>query len=433
MNKIIIIIFLLFITVSCSLDTKSGFWTKNKNFQINKEEKTKKIFQKIKVNTSEFNKDIKIKFSKQLRNKKNSLNDNNSGLIDYDGNLENISKYKFSKISRFNEFEPEFIFRNNNLIFFNNKGSIIKFNNSSQLIWKKNYYSKSEKKLNPILFMASYKNTIIVADNLSKYYAINLIDGKIIWSKRHRSSFNSQIKIYNNKLFLVDSENTLICFSIIDGKKIWELETEQSFINSPKKLSIILKNNKVFFNNSLGDITAVDITNGSLLWQISTQNSKNYEEIFNLETSDIIGDDKVILFSNNKNEFYSLDQENGSINWKQNINSKLRPTLIGDLLVTISLEGYLYLVNNKTGEIIRITYIFDRLKEKQKKLTKPEGFIVGKKNIYVTTNNGKLVVVDSETGKSKSIYNVAKSKLSRPLSLNQNIFIIKNNSIIKLN
>ena len=250
MNKIIIIIFLLFITVSCSLDTKSGFWTKNKNFQINKEEKTKKIFQKIKVNTSEFNKDIKIKFSKQLRNKKNSLNDNNSGLIDYDGNLENISKYKFSKISRFNEFEPEFIFRNNNLIFFNNKGSIIKFNNSSQLIWKKNYYSKSEKKLNPILFMASYKNTIIVADNLSKYYAINLIDGKIIWSKRHRSSFNSQIKIYNNKLFLVDSENTHICFSIIDGKKIWELETEQSFINSPKKLSIILKNNKVFFNNS---------------------------------------------------------------------------------------------------------------------------------------------------------------------------------------
>ena len=58
--------------------------------------------------------------------------------------------------------------------------------------------------------------------------------------------------------------------------------------------------------------------------------------------------------------------------------------------------------------------------------------IVSKKNIYVTTNNGKLLVVDSETGKSRSIYNVAKSKLSRPISLNQNIFIIKNNSIIKL-
>ena len=218
------------------------------------------------------------------------------------------------------------------------KFSIIKFDNNSKLIWKKNYYSKSEKKLNPILFMASYKDTIIVADSLSKYYAINVDDGKIIWSKSHVSPFNSQIKIYQDKVFLIDSENTLNCYSIIDGTKIWELETEQSFINSSKKLSIVLKNNKVYFNNSLGDITAVDLESGSLLWQISTQNSNNYEDIFNLETSDLIADDKTILFSNNKNKFYSLDQTNGSINWKQDINSKLRPTLIGNLVIQVFLK-----------------------------------------------------------------------------------------------
>ena len=430
MNKLIFIIFLLFITANCSLDSKSGLWTKHKNFQDN-QVKDNKVFLKKKVNTTEFNKDLKIQFKAIKKNNKISINDNNNGLVDYQGNLETISKYRFSKISRFNDFDPEFIFKDDNLIFFDNKGSIIKFDNNSKLIWKKNYYTKAEKKLNPILFMASYENIVFIADNLSKIYAININDGKIIWSKNHTSPFNSQIKIHQNKLFLVDSENTLICYSIIDGSEIWKLETEQSFINSSKKLSIIIKNNNVYFNNSLGDVTAVDLENGSLKWQISTQNSNNYEDIFNLETSDLVADDKTILFSNNKNEFYSIDQNTGSINWKQNINSNLRPTIVGNLIITISLEGYLYLLNSVTGDIIRITNIFEKF-NKKKKLFKPIGFIVSSKGIYVSTNNGKLIVVDNATGKLKSIYKISRNKLSRPHSLNKNIFIIQNNLIIRL-
>ena len=69
--------------------------------------------------------------------------DNNNGRIEYDGNLKNISKYKFSKIDNFNEFEPEIVFDKNNVIFFDNKGSIIKFNEQSKIVWKKNYYSKA--------------------------------------------------------------------------------------------------------------------------------------------------------------------------------------------------------------------------------------------------------------------------------------------------
>ena len=36
----------------------------------------------------------------------------------------------------------------------------------------------------------------------------------------------------------------------------------------------------------------------------------------------------------------------------------------------------------------------------------PVGFVVASKNIYLTTNMGKLFVVDIETGKTKSIINV---------------------------
>ena len=59
--------------------------------------------------------------------------DNNNGRIDYKGNLKKISRFKFSKIDHFNEFEPEIVFSENNVIFFDNKGSILKFDNSSKI------------------------------------------------------------------------------------------------------------------------------------------------------------------------------------------------------------------------------------------------------------------------------------------------------------
>ena len=58
---------------------------------------------------------------------------------------------------------------------------------------------------------------------------------------------------------------------------------------------------------------------------------------------------------------------------------------------------------------------------------------MGKSNIYLTTDNGKLLVVDIKTGKTISILKIDNEKISRPFVLNKNLYIIKENSIIKLN
>ena len=58
----------------------------------------------------------------------------------------------------------------NPLFFFDNRGSIIKFNKDSKVEWKKNYYSKSDKRNNPILFLASENNNLFVADTNANYY-----------------------------------------------------------------------------------------------------------------------------------------------------------------------------------------------------------------------------------------------------------------------
>ena len=434
MNNIFLYILLLLLFSNCSFNSKSSFWTKEKKIiEHAKHTKIYKFSEQEEHSINEFNKDIKIKFNAKLfKNSFINKLDNNNGIINYDGNLQKVSKYKFSRIKNFNKLEPDLIFHNNGLVFFDNKGTILNFDSNSKLIWKKNIYTKKERKLNPILFFASDKNVLIVTDSISNYYALNIVDGELIWKKNHTSPFNSQIKIYKNNFFTIDYESKLNCISIEDGKKLWNVKTEDSFVKSIKKLSLIIKNNLVIFNNSIGDISAVNIDTGDIVWQTPTQSSAIYAEAFKLEISDVISESNSIYFSNNKNEFYSLSLESGLVNWKQKVSSSIRPTVVGKLVFTISSDGFLYVIEKNSGNIIRITDVFSDLKEKERKNMKPIGFIVGKKNIYLTNNKGKLFLIDIENGKTKKILKIDNGKISRPLFLNDSLYIAKDDSIIKL-
>ena len=337
------------------------------------------------------------------------------------------------------------IFDKDNIIFFDNKGTIFKFDKKSKLVWKKNIYNKRQKKNKPILFFSNNKNKLIVADNIAKYYVIDINTGDLIWEKNHTSSFNSQIKIYKDKFFVVDLQNVLRCYSLINGTELWNLPTDKTFIKSQKRLSLVITDEKVFFNNSIGDISSVDIKTGNLLWQLPTQSDAIYEDVFRLKTSDLIAGPNSILFSNNQNEFFSINLNSGTLDWKTKINSNIKSTLIDNMIFTVTMEGFLVITNYKTGSIIRITDIFSDFirdylldfKEAVRTGMLPVGFVVGTKNIYLTTSRGLLVVIDILTGKAQSVLKIAKysgqKKLSRPFALNKNLFIIKNNAILKLN
>ena len=428
-------IFLLFIfIVNCSLDTKSSLWTKNKKIEREKQTSIKALFKDEKALKKELNSHLKINLSAKLINNSFINNfDNNNGRINYNGNLKNISRFKFSKIDDFDQFEPEIIFSKDNVIFFDSKGSILKFDNSSKLIWKKNYYSKSEKKLKPVLSFANNKDTLIVVDSIAKYYAINIVTGELLWSKNNSAHFNSQAKVYKDKFFVIDSKNILRCYSIKDGNEIWKLKTEKTLIKSAKKLSLVIIDNKVYFNNSIGDITAVDIENGNLLWLTPTQSSEVYGQSFFVKSSNLVANNNSIFLSNNKNKFFSLDIKTGILNWKHKINSTLTPTLAGNLIFTITTEGFLVVIDSQQGNIIRITDIFKQFKKKERSKIKPVGFILGSKNIYLTTDHGRLMIIDVTSGKTISMLKIDNDKISRPFVLNQNLYIIKENSIIRLN
>jgi len=376
---------------------------------------------------------LKLDLSKISLNNEFNNNRNDYGAQNYKGELKKIGNYKFSKLENINQLNFKPIFLDNGIIFFDKKGSIIRYNENQKIVWKSNHYSKAEKKLNPKLYFALDKQNLIIADNISKYYSININTGKLNWSKNNKYPFNSEIKKVKNKFFVVDYKNTLRCFSVYDGSECWNLQTEESFTISDSKYSLIVVDDMVVFSNSIGDISAVDINTGLIGWQLPTQSSNITNETYDFKTSKLVSDNNSIFFSTNKDEFYSIDVKTGTINWINKVSSNITPIVIGNLIFTVSNEGYLFVVEKNKGNIVRITDLFKNYKIKKRKNIKAIGFVISNTNLYLTKSDGKMIVVDLSLGNVISSEKISGSFTSEPFIFNNSLFVIKNGSITQYN
>ena len=422
MSRIVLYFVFLLLLSSCGQSDKS---LKNTNSKI--------LFEEIRPIQEQLNPNIQINLSKFVKDNSfvNNIT-NNNGNINFEPTFKKKKTFKFSKIKQFNSIDTEILFiKNNDLIYFDNKGTIFRINENFEILWKVNHYSKKERKLNPILYFNYINNKIFAVDTLSNIFSLNLENGELIWKSESNSPFNSNVAVKTDRFVTVDFDNVIRCFSADDGNELWNFKTENTFIKSQKKLSIVIKDDIVYSLNNLGDLTALNITDGSLVWQTPTQSNEIFLNAFSLKNSEMILNNETIYFSNNKNELFSVDSRTGIVKWKQTVNSSLKPTISENYIFNISEEGYLFVIDIETGNIIRITDVFSTFKKREK--IKPIGFVVAKNKIYLSTNNGRIMIINLTNSEIENVIKFNNEKISRPFINNANIFLIKNNGIIRSN
>ena len=121
------------------------------------------------------------------------------------------------------------------------------------------------------------------------------------------------------------------------------------------------------------------------------------------------------------------------MNWKSEVNSSLRPIIIDDLIFTVSDEGYFVILEKNTGKILKAKNLYSNFKKKKTINLIPTGFALGKEDLFVTTNNGHLIIADIKSGKLKNILKIDRDQISRPYIKDNFIYVARDNAIIRLN
>ena len=146
MNKTSLLILIFLLISNCSINKKKGFWVKETP-DVEEIKNVKTILTKQIREEQEFNPTIKIKASNGKFNKNPNNNQNDIGETSYEGILEKIGKYKFSKFDDFEHTDVQPVFYNEHIIFHDNKGTIILYDQNQKKYGKKTFIVKVKRNL----------------------------------------------------------------------------------------------------------------------------------------------------------------------------------------------------------------------------------------------------------------------------------------------
>ena len=444
--KLFYVLIILFFFGSCSFDKKTGIWKNNsllsdKN-QIESDELLK--LNKILTNKEAFNRTVNLdkNFEFRLSSPINNTNwsdffyDQSNNLNNFKFNGQNKIIYKSKRLSR-NESNEFILFSNNKVIFSDEKGNIIFYSISdNRIIHKFNFYKKKYKHYKKKLNLIIDKKIVFVSDNLGYIYSYNYEFQKILWAKNYKVPFRSNLKIQDDKLFVSNQNNDLLILKKNSGNILKKIPTEPTIIKNKFINNIALDEGKtMFYLNSYGSLYAVDLAKLEVKWFI------NLNQTFSLNPSNLFMGNQVvykkkkIVVSSNYNT-YIIDADIGSILFKGDYSTEIKPIINNRYLFLITKNNYLVSVNLANREILYSYKIEDKIAQFldiKKSKVQVKSFAIINNNLLILLSNSYLLNFNIK-GDLKEIKKIKSKIKSQPIFIEGTaLFLDYKNRLVILN
>jgi outer membrane protein assembly factor BamB len=182
------------------------------------------------------------------------------------------------------------------------------------------------------------KNVIYFGSNDNHVYALNPINGKLLWKFKTNSKVKSSIVSTKNDELVFTSMDGYLYTLNKDGTLKWKYNAKNSIVATPN----IDKNNNIFFGdikgyvhilNSVGDVINKFKLTTSIKHMILTDENNNF-------------------YLNNNKQIISF-KKTGSINWKFILNDFIESPLVvhNYIILTSSKNWKMYALNTKGQEL----------------------------------------------------------------------------------
>ena len=437
--KFIIIFFLIIILQSCSFDNKSGIWS-NVSEPIKKQNSTfkdfksfstikEKIFQKQKPLDKNFTFNIlngkiitewKDEFLSESNLKENFV---------YKNTNQNYSKSR--KISR-SKLNNDLLYENNIAIFTDIKGNIITYSLKDKSNLKKfNFYKKRFKYIKKDLNIVVEEGTIFASDNIGYLYAYNHKSDKILWAKKFKVPFRSNIKFKDQKIFTADQNNNLFIINATNGEIIKQIPTEEMLVKNNYKNNIAINNDNLFFLNTFGSIYSLNLNTLKVNWflNINSTLSTDLSNLFFAKPIKIFKDKLIIM--TNKN-LQVLDSRTGLNIFKLPIKAQTETIINNDYIFFVTKDNLLISLDLNTGYVIYSKNIGEEIIKNmnlKKNRLKIKFIDFVNSQIYLYLENSKIVKLDVY-GQIRNIQKLPKKIYSRPIFIDSKILYISDKNQI---
>lgn len=201
--------------------------------------------------------------------------------------------------------------------------------------------------------------SVVVKTIDSSLISYDINTGNLQWVYQKASSaltlrsFNSFKVISDDAILLGQPNGRLVLLNAITGSSVWEIQiaNSQGATDLDKVNDIAMKptlfDKEVCASSYNGKLACLDVMTGTLLWSKDFSTSRG-----------LVIDEINVYIIDNDGLIYAFDKNTGRLLWKNKelLNRNLSSiALINERLFTIDEFGNMFIIDNKTGNVLSIT------------------------------------------------------------------------------
>ena len=203
--------------------------------------------------------------------------------------------------------------------------------NSHKVVWD---YDCSNVQSTPFF----YEDIIYFGCDDGHLYGLDKQDGSVELNKKLDGELKASPIVVDDSIYIGSTNGRLYSVDT-DKQSNWEFTTGDEILSSPSFV-----NDTVIFGSTDGNLYCLNESDGSLNWKVDLNN-----KIISSPTVDEYNNN--VYIGSDEGNLTCLDTRDGNVKWSHSVGNKVQTTaaIKGNLVAFASNNGYLYVLNKFTG------------------------------------------------------------------------------------
>ena len=214
---------------------------------------------------------------------------------------------------------------------------------------------------------------------------------------------------------------------------IKSIPTEESLVKNNFINNLSLNNKSLLFLNTYGSLYSIDINNFNINWFINLNLSLDLNPSNLFLSNQIVSAGDIAVVSSNKS-IYALNLDNGSIIFKKNFSTNIKPIILNNYLFLITKNNMLISIDLITGEIIYSYAINEKIAKflniKKKEVDVFDMMILNNE-IHIILKNS-YVLRFNITGEINKVLKLPAKIGSKPIIIGGSLLYLDNNNKLSI-